>query len=131
AGAATLLFLLWHPGYYNLLYRVVGQRALADSLWYQLGGMRYLAAQLSFVERPCIDPGLWLGPSRVAALAGGGVVLALAGLALWQRRERPLVSFGAAWFLLYAFVPYVLLPRVDVINERHAYLANAGLFLAL
>jgi tetratricopeptide (TPR) repeat protein len=33
--------------------------------------------------------------------------------------------------LLQAFLPYVFLPRVDVINERHAYLANAGLFVAL
>jgi protein O-mannosyl-transferase len=39
------------------------------------------------------------------------------------------VSFGAAWFLLHAFLPYVLFPRVDVVNERHAYVANAGLFL--
>lgn len=130
AAVAALSFLIWHPGYFKLLYRVVGQRPLADSLWYQLGGMRYLAARLLLVERPCIDPGLWLGPVAFEAAAGGGVVLGLLALAVWQRHVRPVVSFGAAWFLLHAFVPYVLLPRVDVINERHAYLANAGLMLA-
>ena len=129
-GLAALVFVLWHPGYFNLLYRVVGQRPLADSLWYQFGGMRYLVARLLLIERPCIDPGLWLGPSGAAAMTGGALVFGLLALCVWQRRERPVVSFGAAWFLLHAFVPYVLLPRVDVINERHAYLANVGLVLA-
>ncbi len=45
--------------------------------------------------------------------------------------EAPdLVAFGLAWFLLHAFVPYALVSRLDVINERHAYVANVGLFLA-
>lgn len=130
AGLAAFAFVLWHPGYFGLLYRVVGQRSLADSLWYQLGGMRYLGARLLLVEPPCIDPGLWLGPGRFEVTAGAGLVLGLLALIVWQRRVRPAVSFGLAWFLLHAFVPYVVLPRVDVINERHAYVANAGLFLA-
>lgn len=130
AAVSALVFVLWHPGYFNLLYRVVGQRPLADSLRYQLAGMHYLAERLLLVERPCIDPGLWLEPTRFAVVAGGGLVLALLALAVRQRRTHPAVSFGAAWFLLHAFLPYVLLPRVDVINERHAYLPNAGLVLA-
>jgi len=130
AGIAAFTFLLWHPGYFNLLYRVVGQRSLADSFWYQLGGMRYLAGRLLLLQWPCIDPGLWLRPPPSDAALGAAVVLGLLALAVQQRRKRPLVSFGAAWFLLHAFLPYLLLPRVDVINERHAYIANAGLFLA-
>jgi hypothetical protein len=130
ASLAAFCFVLWHPGYFGLLYRVVGQRPFVDSLWYQLDGMRYLAERLLLLEPPCIDPGLWLGPERFAAAAGVGLVFGLLALVVWQRRSRPAVSFGVAWYLLHAFVPYVLLPRVDVINERHAYLANAGLFVA-
>jgi len=130
AGAAAFAFLLWHPGYFNLLYRVIGQRSLADSYWYQLGGMRYLAGRLLLVEWPCIDPGLWLRPPPLDTSLGAAFVLGLLALAVRHRHTRPLVSFGAGWFLLHAFLPYLFLPRVDVINERHAYLANAGLFLA-
>jgi len=60
-----------------------------------------------------------------AVLAGGLLALALA-----VRRSRPLVAFGALWFLLHALFPYLLAPRADVLNERHHYLAGVGLFLA-
>ena len=83
------------------------------------------------VQRLSIDPGLGMSeppywPTGLAALALAGAAL----LALQQARARPLLAFGLLWFLLHAFVPYVLIPRTDVINERHMYLAGVGLFLA-
>jgi len=129
AGAATLLVM--HPRYFALLYHVLGQRPLLDSLQYQLGALAYLAGRLSLLAPLCIDPGLWL--ARPSALVVGAtavvVVSALVAATLW-RKKQPLLLFGLGWFLLQVFVPFVFLPRIDVINERHAYPANVGLFLA-
>lgn len=134
-GVGIFFVMIAHSGYYALLYRVVGQRPLREALVYQLAAMRYLAGRLFLLERPCIDPGLWLAPSPWAIVLGAAWVLVLIACIMHARRARPregsdLVGFGMAWFLLHAFVPYVLISRLDVINERHAYVANAGLFLA-
>jgi protein O-mannosyl-transferase len=128
-ATVTSLALVMHPRYFALLYDVLGQRSLADALRFQLGGLSYLAERLLLLAPPCIDPGLWLTKPGVglAGLAAGTTALAL-GVAVW--RKQYVVVFGLIWFLLQVFVPFVLLPRVDVINERHAYVGNAGLCLA-
>jgi protein O-mannosyl-transferase len=124
--------LIMHPRTYALLYAALGQRSFLESLRYGLGGLAYLGERLTLLDRPCIDPGLWrVAPS--AALVVTLAILLLTAL-VWAfrgTRERPLVAFGLLLFLLQALVLHVLVPRVDVINERHAYLANAGIFLAL
>lgn len=136
-GAAIFAFMIAHSGYYALLYRVVGQRSFRDALVHQLAGMSYLAARLLLFQRPCIDPGLWLPPSGWSVAAGAALVVILAVRIVWGRSKlgagtsSDVVAFGLAWFLLHAFVPYVLVSRVDVINERHAYVANVGFFLAV
>lgn len=135
-GAGIFLFLIAHSGYYALLYRVVGQRSFRDALVHQLAGMSYLAERLLLLERPCIDPGLWLPPSGWSVAVGAALVLVFVvrivrGRHPGARDASDVVAFGLAWFLLHTFVPYVLVSRLDVINERHAYVANAGLFLAV
>jgi hypothetical protein len=131
-GLTASVLLIMNPRYFTLLYNVLGQRSLADSLTYQLGGLAYLFGRLSLLEPLCIDPGLWSKVPSGAAVTGAVlVVVAVLGLAGWRARREPLLLFGVGWFLLQVFVPFVLLPRVDVINERHAYVGNAGLFLAL
>jgi tetratricopeptide (TPR) repeat protein len=89
----------------------------------------YLLSRLLWINRLSIDPGLGQhvpGPLLVAAGCAALAVLSL--VALHQRRARPLVTFGIGWFFLQVLIPYTLLPRLDVINERHLYLANAGIF---
>lgn len=134
-GAGIFFVMIAHSGYYALLYRVVGQRPLREALLYQLAAMRYLAGRLFLLGRPCIDPGLWLAPSPWAIGLGTAWVLLLVACIVHAYRGRArggdgLVGFGLAWYLLHAFVPYVLVSRLDVINERHTYVADAGLFLA-
>ncbi len=127
----TSVLLVMNPRYFTLLYNVLGQRSFADSLNYQLGGLTYLFGRLSLLEPLCIDPGLWMkAPTGIAVTSAAVVVVAALGLAGWRARREPLLLFGVGWFLLQVFVPFVLLPRVDVINERHAYVGNVGLFLA-
>ena len=129
AGLGVLAVLDAH--YFSLLLGVVGARPLVEAARYQLGGIAYLASRAVLVAPLSIDPGLGLRPPSAAALLAGAAVMALAlATAVGQRRRRPLVAFGAAWFLVHAFVPYVLFPRDDVVNERHFYLASFGVFAA-
>jgi tetratricopeptide (TPR) repeat protein len=127
--SAALLLLIMHPRYFALLYDVIGRRSLLDSARYQLLGLEYLGARLLLLAPLCIDPGLWLQkPSWLLA----GVTLALLGAlvawAAWRRKRVAL--FGLGWCVLHALLPFLILPRVEVINERHFYAASSGLFLA-
>jgi hypothetical protein len=116
-----------HDPTYRLLLGVVGQRPLVDAVVHQLEGVAWVASRVVAVHRLSIDPGLGLQPVSAPAVAAGGlVVAALAFTALGAARRQPVVAFGAAWILVHLFVPWVLLPRVDVLNERHAYVALAG-----
>jgi hypothetical protein len=124
--------LVMHPRTYALLYAALGRRSFSESLRYGVGGVAYLFARLALVARPCIDPGLWLKPPPDGIVVATGLLLSVVLVASARcRRERPLVLFGVLVFLLQAFALHVLLPRVDVVNERQAYFADAGAFLAV
>ena len=69
----------------------------------------------------------WDAPS----LAGFALVAAVAGLALWLRRRRPVVSFGLLWMGVGLAPVSNLIPFYGLIAERHLYLITAGFGLAL
>lgn len=124
--------LIMHPRYFELLYDALGQRPFVEAWRFQLGGVAYIARRLLLWDSPCIDPGLWLAPPSSAVVYGTAALLGVAlAWALLRARARPLLLFGVLLFVLQVLLVHALLPRVDVINERHAYLANVGLFLAL
>lgn len=132
ASLSLLSVAIMQERYFNLLYRALGQRSFADSLRFQLAGLAYLGERLLLLKPLCIDPALQLQPPATSTvLFSGALMLACCGLALWLSPRRPLLAFGVFWFVLYTFVPYLLVPRADVINERHAYVANAGLFMGV
>lgn len=128
----AIVVLIMNERYFALLYNVLGQRSLGEALRFQLFGLTYLAERLLLLSPPCIDPGLFLArPSWWTAGLTAAVMLSLLLLAgLRARRGWGLGLFGLGWFLLQVFVPFVVFSRLDVINERHAYAGNAGLFVA-
>ena len=129
---AAAVAVVMHPRYFQLLYNALGQRPFVEALRYQLGGVAYVVRRLVLWDGPCIDPGLWLAPPSAGSVSVAAVVLAVGlGWAVLRARARPLVLFGLLLFVGQLLLVHVLLPRVDVINERHAYLANVGLALAL
>jgi tetratricopeptide (TPR) repeat protein len=130
-GLGVFAFFLGHPSYFTLLYEAVGQRTPRDAVVHALAAIAYMGKRLVLWARPCIDPGLWAPPERSAVLAGGGIVAVAATAAVTQARRHPHLSFGAFWFLLHGFLPYVLVSRTDVLNERHLYVANVGLVLCV
>lgn len=64
-------------------------------------------------------------------LAGLGLALGLGLVALGGRRRAPLAALAAAWVLLALLPTHSLLPRRDLIVERHLYLAWFGPCLLL
>jgi hypothetical protein len=130
--AIPCYYVIMHPGYYRLLYGVVGERSFDEALLYQVKGVFYLLSRLVMINRLSIEPGLGSHPPGAApALIESILLLVISASALAVRRKLPAVSFGILWFLLHTFIPYVFLPRRDVLNEHHMYLANAGLFCAI
>jgi protein O-mannosyl-transferase len=130
-GAVALAAAILHPRYYALLYDTLGARPLPLALAYQVHGAAYLLSRLALLRPLSIDPGLGLAPPAPGLLAAeAAVVLALAGAGLALRRRSPAAAFGLAWLVLHLLLPYALVSRTDVVNERHAYLASVGLAVA-
>lgn len=53
-------------------------------------------------------------------------LLVIAGLSL---KRRPWIGFGLLWFFLHLLPTNSIIPRLDVANERHLYIAGWGIFL--
>jgi tetratricopeptide (TPR) repeat protein len=53
------------------------------------------------------------------------------GVSFLFRKQRPWFLFGIFWFFLVLMPSNSIIARLDVVNERHLYLADFGIFLAL
>lgn len=74
-------------------------------------------------------PGFWPG---AAVLGASFLVIALAALAWWQRRSRPWIAVGLAWFVI-TLLPVLGLVQVGFqsMADRYTYLPMLGVELAL
>jgi hypothetical protein len=93
---------------------------------------QYAALLVAPVSQSLIHPVRVLQGSLDAvamAAAAGGV--ALVGLALWQRGQRPALTFGVLWFALLVFPAAAVVPLNEPMSEHRVYVASAGVFLAL
>jgi protein O-mannosyl-transferase len=72
-------------------------------------------------------PPAWGDPWFVLPAVG---VIAVVCLCLGLRRRVPLLAFALGWCLV-ALVPTQSLPTMDLLAERHAYLASIGPIVAL
>lgn len=120
-----------HPRYGQLLLFSIKIRSFQDTLVSQINGITYLMGQLVRIGSMNIDPDAsrFTGSSavRLATLIGAWVVAAL--FALRQSRQKPWYAFGLLWFAVALFPSNSIVPRTDVVNERHLYLANLGIFI--
>jgi len=124
--AALLLFLAF--GYQRLLTEPLA-RGLGVNLASELNAVFYLLGQLLHPHALNIDPDL---PELhgISPLLGLQLALLVSALVLaWrQRRQRPWLAFGLAWFLLLLLPTHSLIPRLDLASERHLYLASIGVY---
>jgi tetratricopeptide (TPR) repeat protein len=131
-AAATLLMLPW---FRHLAAVSLATRPLVDNLISQSAAVLYLLKQALWPFALDADPLLpvftaWNPFWTLTSL----LVLGLLGSALWLwRSSGPArwIGFGLLWFLLHLTPTNSLLPRLDLANERHLYLANIGLCLIL
>ncbi len=105
---------------------------LQGNLATQLYAFGWLLRQWLLPFKLDIDPDLPLlhgmGEAWLPLLVFLGVLFVLM-LAWWRR--RPWLSFALAWAMVQLIPLYLLLPRLDIANERQLYLASWPLCLAL
>lgn len=128
AAAAALLT----PGYHSFF----GWSLQTRDLWPQLLGQ--LEAHLYLLTHPLpglvlnIDPDVRVPGHFAARHALLLLAAAAAMLFAWtQRRTRPWLLFALGWYLLHLAPSNSLLPRFDLANDRHLYLALPGVLMVL
>ncbi len=113
-------------GYQRFFATSFGTRDLATQLASQLDAHAYLATRPLLALHTNIDP-----PAQaVAGSAPASFTVVLLGVLLvaaWRLRRRwPWVAFAIGWYLLMLAPSNSLLPRLDLANDRHLYLALLG-----
>ena len=117
--------------YGRLIWVSTEIRSLHDNLLSEVNGLTYLLSRLVWV-RLNIDPDLPVISAWTPVLAMQLVLLAAMAVgAFLARKKRPWITFGVIWFFLILMPSNSVLPRLDIANERHLYLANFGIFLCI
>lgn len=123
----ALMAALLMPGYGRFFAYSLGTRGLGEQVLGQAQAHAWLFGHLVAVLPPNIDPDLRIPDGWDAGALGVlAAMLAAAVLALASRRRWPWLGFGIAWYLLQLAPSNSLLPRFDLANERHLYLALPG-----
>ena len=129
-AAVTAALLL--PGYERFFAHSVGTRGAGEQVLAQAVAHAHLIGHSLLGLRTNLDPDL-----RVPAGPDAGTSLKLAWLAaaallaLLSRRRWPWLGFAIAWYALQLAPSNSLLPRFDLANDRHLYLAIPGVAMAL
>jgi tetratricopeptide (TPR) repeat protein len=125
------VFFLFSDNYLSQMERSAQLNGLQGNLATQLSGFVYLMQQFALPLWLNIDPDLPLLHDLADAIFPLSIILALFGLMLACWRRRPWISFALGWAMLHLIPLYILLPRIDIANERQLYLAAWPLLLAL
>lgn len=97
----------------------------------QLHAMSYLLGQLLWPWQMNIDPELDVVGTWSQGAPDLALWLGLLALAVLNWRSRPWLCFAIFWFALQLLPIYVFLPRIDIVNDRHLYLAGWTMLLPL
>lgn len=73
-----------------------------------------------------LSRGLFDPPTTIASIV---ILLALLGVALWQRKRRPLFALGVLWFFAGHLLTGTVIPLILAFEHRN-YFSSAGLLLA-
>lgn len=129
--AAAALAAFATPGYHVFFGVSVATRDLVAQAMGQLLAHGYLFTHplAGFTN---IDPDLRVPAAWSPVLTGCAVLLAaLVATMFAARRRRPWLAFAIGWYLVHLAPGNSLLPRLDLANDRHLYLALAGPMLVV
>lgn len=129
--AAAVCAALATPGYHVFFGVSLATRDLATQALGQLLAHGYLLSHpllgLLNIDPDLRAPAAW-SPLLIACAALLGLLFATL---LAARRRLPWLAFALGWYLLQLAPGNSLLPRLDLANDRHLYLALAGPLLLL
>jgi tetratricopeptide (TPR) repeat protein len=128
--AGTLLF-LFNDNYLSQMERSAEFNTLQGNIATQLAAFAYLLRQWALPLWLNIDPDLPLLRDLSGSLPPTLFFLAVFALMLTCWRRRPWLGFALAWAIIQLLPLHLLLPRLDIANDRQLYLACWPLFLAL
>lgn len=116
----------WLEAGYGMRSFTLVERLLTEArvLWLYLGQI-LLPSHAAFgfyLDDIPVSKGLWAPPQTTLALAGWGMVLALA-VKLWRR--LPIACFGLAWFVIGHLLESTFLP-LEIAFEYRNYLPSLG-----
>jgi hypothetical protein len=125
------LLLLFNDRYWQLMAFSAGMHSVQENFFTQLHALTYLLGQLLLPWRLNIDPDLPVFTAWNQVWLDGVLWSTLLVVAIWNLRKRPWLGFALGWFVLQLFPLYVFLPRLDVANDRHLYLAGWAILLPI
>ncbi len=125
------VFFLFSDNYLSQMERSAQLNELQGNLATQLNGFVHLLQQFALPLWLNIDPDLPLLHALREAIFPLSITITLLGLMFACLRRRPWISFALGWVMLHLIPLYILLPRIDIANERQLYLAAWPLLLAL
>ena len=124
------LFFLFNDSYLSQMERSAAVGSLQGNFATQSIAFAYLLRQWFFPFWLNIDPDL----HEIRDLSGAVPQLFLLAsifiLMAYTWRRRPWIGFGLAWALIQLLPLYILLPRLDVANDRQMYLVSWPLAMA-
>lgn len=127
----VVVFFLFNDSYFSQMERSVQLNGLSGNLATQLSGFVYLMQQLTLPLWLNIDPDLPLLHDLSAATLPLVITLVMFGLMIVTWHRRPWISFALAWVMLHLIPLYLVLPRIDIANERQLYLVSWPLLLVI
>lgn len=129
--AASAVFFLLHAGYGKLVQNSVQLNDFSGNVATQILAVTYLLRQWFFPFWLNIDPDLPVLHGYTGLMPHLAILTLLAVLMVWSWRNRPWLSFALAWTFVQLLPLYILLPRLDVANDRQLYLVSWPLALAV
>ena len=123
------LFFLFDDSYLSQMERSAGLNSLQGNIATQAIAFAYLLRQWLFPFWLNIDPDLHVARDFSGLMPHLLLLATVFMLMLYTLRRRPWIGYGLAWILIQLLPLYILLPRLDVANDRQMYLAGWPLAL--
>lgn len=125
----AMVYFLLNKRYWQILNFSANLHSIQTNLYTQIHAMAYLGTQWFWPFRMNIDPDLPIITHGSEVVWEGAALWFLFVIGIKQNGARPWLAFPIFWFLLQLLPIYILLPRLDIANDRELYLAAWGMGL--